>query len=130
MNRLYSSLLVLGLAAAGAWPHGASASAEADMAGGWAVEFALPWGGSAGYPMWVTQDGTKISGRVTIPGAGEYPLKGTIQEDRFTVVWQTAVDGEFVDITFAGRVKSDEISGTAKIGSYPERELYGRRTER
>ena len=105
-------------------------AAEADMAGGWAVEFSLPWGGSASYPMWVNQEGTKLSGRVTFPGVAEYQIKGTIKEDRFTIVWQTIVDGEFLDITFAGRVAGDEINGSARIGKYPERELYARRTER
>jgi hypothetical protein len=109
---------------------GLSSAADADMAGGWAVEFSLPWGGSASYPMWVNQDGTKLSGRVTFPGVAEYQLKGSIKEDRFTIVWQTVVDGEFLDVTFAGRVSGDEITGTAKIGMYPERELYARRTER
>jgi hypothetical protein len=105
-------------------------AAEADMAGGWTVEFSLPWGGSASYPMWVNQDGTKLSGRVTFPGVAEYQIKGTIKEDRFTIAWQTVVDGEFVDITFDGRVAGDEINGSAKIGKYSERELYARRTER
>ena len=109
---------------------GPASAAAADIAGGWAVEFSLPWGGSASYPMWVNQDGSKLTGRVTFPGVAEYPIKGTIKEDRFTVVWQTVVDGEFLDVTFAGRVSGDEISGTAKIGSYSERELYARRTER
>lgn len=109
---------------------GMASAADADMAGGWAVEFSLPWGGSASYPMWVNQDGTKLSGRVTFPGVAEYQLKGSIKEDRFTIVWQTVVDGEFLDVTFAGRVSGDEITGTAKIGMYPERELYARRTER
>jgi hypothetical protein len=116
--------LIAGVAASTAF------AAEADMAGGWTVEFSLPWGGSASYPMWVNQDGTKLSGRVTFPGVAEYQIKGTIKEDRFTIVWQTIVDGEFLDITFAGRVAGDEINGTAKIGKYPERELYARRTDR
>ena len=108
----------------------ARAVAEADMAGGWTVEFALPWGGSASYPMWVNQNGKALTGRVTCPGVAEYQIKGTIDNDRFTIVWQTVVDGEFVDVTFAGRVAGDEMNGTATIGKYPERELYGRRTER
>jgi len=107
-----------------------ASAAEADIAGGWAVEFALPWGGSATYPMWVNQDGAKLTGRVTFPGVAEYQIKGTIKEDRFTIVWQTIVDGEFLDITFAGRVAGDEISGTATIGKYSARDLYARRTER
>jgi hypothetical protein len=106
------------------------AAAEADMAGGWTVEFALPWGGSASYPMWVNQNGKTLTGRVTFPGVAEYQIKGTIDTDRFTIVWQTVVDGEFLDVTFAGRVAGDEMNGTAKIGKYSERELYGRRTER
>ena len=109
---------------------GMASAVEADMAGGWAVEFSLPWGGSAAYPMWVNQDGSKLSGRVTMPGVAEYQIKGTLKEDRFTLVWQTVVDGDFVDVTFAGRISGDEINGTAKIGMYPERELYARRTER
>ena len=100
------------------------------MAGNWVVEFSLPWGGSATYPMWVNQDGTKLTGRVTFPGVAEYQMKGTIKEDRFSIVWQTVVDGEFLDVIFTGRVSGDEINGTAKIGMYPERELYARRTER
>jgi hypothetical protein len=113
-----------------AFAAGVAAAAEADMAGGWAVEFSLPWGGSAAYPMWVNQDGTKLSGRVTFPGVAEYQIKGTIKEDRFSIVWQTVVDGEFLDVIFIGRVSGDEINGTAKIGTYPERALYARRTER
>jgi hypothetical protein len=106
------------------------AAAEADMAGGWSVEFALPWGGTAGYPMWVVQDGPRLTGRVTMPGVGEYPLKGSITDDRFRIVWQNNIDGEWADIVFAGTVKGDVLSGTAKIGKYNEGELYGRRTER
>jgi hypothetical protein len=107
-----------------------AAAADADVAGGWAIEFTLPWGGTAGYPMWVVQDGSKLSGRVSMPGVGEYPLKGTIEGDRFRIVWQNNVDGEWMDIIFAGTVKGDAMSGTAKIGKYPEGELYARRTER
>jgi hypothetical protein len=131
MTRWTRALLALPLLAAfAAIVPPVHAAEPADMAGGWSVEFGLPWGGTASYPMWVNQTGTRLTGRVTIIGAAEYPLKGTIEEDRFTIVWQTVVDGEFSDITFAGRVKGDELSGTAKIGSYPERELYARRTER
>ena len=124
MRRLAMSLALIALVA------GMAGAADADMAGGWAVEFSLPWGGSATYPMWVNQDGTKLSGRVTFPGVAEYQMKGTIKEDRFSIVWQTVVDGEFLDVIFTGRVSGDEINGTAKIGMYPERELYARRTER
>ena len=123
MRRVAICLALIALVA------GMASAADADMAGGWAVEFSLPWGGSASYPMWVNQDGTKLSGRVTFPGVAEYQLKGSIKEDRFTIVWQTVVDGEFLDVTFTGRVSGDEINGTAKIGMYPERELYARRTE-
>jgi hypothetical protein len=103
--------------------------AAADMAGGWAVEWMLPWGGSAEYPMWVIQDGSRLTGRVTFPGVAEYPLKGTIEEDRFRIVWQNPVDGEWVEVIFAGTVKGDVLSGTAKIGKWPEGDLSGRRTE-
>lgn len=108
----------------------AAAAAEADIAGGWMVEFALPWGGTANYPMWVIQEGSRLTGRVTFPGVGEYPLKGTIEDDRFRIVWQTNVDGDWTDIVFVGTIKGETISGSARIGKYAEGELYGRRTER
>jgi hypothetical protein len=124
IRRLATPLALIALVA------GLASAAEADIAGGWAVEFSLPWGGSATYPMWVNQDGAKLTGRVTFPGVAEYQIKGTIKDDQFSIVWQTVVDGEFLDVTFAGRVSGDEINGTAKIGMYPERDLYARRTER
>jgi hypothetical protein len=108
----------------------AAGFAEADIAGGWAVEFALPWGGRADYPMWVVQNESRLSGRVTFPGVAEYPLKGTIEADQFSIVWQNPIDGEWVDVIFTGTVKGDAISGTAKIGKWPEGDLNGRRTDR
>src|SRR5687768_1680362 len=83
--------------------------AEEDIAGGWAVEWMLPWGGTAEYPMWVIQDGSRLTGRVTFPGVAEYPLKGTIEGDRFRIVWQNPIDGEWVEVIFAGTVKGDAI---------------------
>jgi hypothetical protein len=123
-------LAVFLLAVAAVRPEPAQALAEADIAGGWAVEWMLPWGGTAEYPMWVIQDGSRLTGRVTFPGVAEYPLKGTIEEDRFRIVWQNPIDGEWVEVVFAGTVKGDVFSGTAKIGKWPEGDLSGRRTER
>ena len=130
-HRTTAALLIAALLAALASSRAsARVAAEADMAGGWTVEFGLPWGGSAEYPMWIVQNGTRLTGRVTIIGAREYQLKGTIEDDRFTIVWQTVLEGEFVDVTFAGRITGEELAGSAKIGQYAARELYGRRTER
>jgi hypothetical protein len=102
--------------------------AQADIAGEWAVEFAAP-GGPAEFRMFVVQEGSKLSGRLSSP-SGEDPLKGSIEANRFTIVWSHPIDGKIAEITFTGIVKGDSLSGNAKIAGLGEGALFGERIGR
>jgi len=102
--------------------------AHADMAGEWLVEFS---GGAFNSPddmkMIVVQDDSRLSGRMDW-SAGEFPIKGTINDDTFTVTWTTRVNGIMTEITFTGAVKGEEINGKVQIGKDAPFDLYARRT--
>jgi len=107
---------------------GIPALAQADLAGEWRVEFSTPMG-PQNFNMYVTQQGPRLSGRLSNPG-GEFPMRGTITGDEFTITWQHPVEGKVTDIVFKGRVKEDSLSGTAKVGDMPEGDLHADRTSR
>jgi hypothetical protein len=97
-------------------PFGAAPlSAQANVAGEWAVSFATPMG-MMEFAMAVSQSGAKLTGHMT-SDVGEFPLKGTVDGDQVTIDWTLNDNGKMVEITFKGKVEGDKISGTAKLGS-------------
>ena len=93
----------------------APVSAQANVAGEWAVSFTTPMG-LMEFAMAVSQNGTKLTGHMT-SDVGEFPLKGTIDGDQVTIDWTLNDNGKMVEITFKGKVEGDKISGTAKLGT-------------
>ena|SRR5476649_1725886 len=93
----------------------APASAQANVAGEWAVSFATPMG-MMEFTMAVSQSGTKLTGHLT-SDVGEFPLKGTVDGDQVTIDWTLNDNGKMVEITFKGKVDGDKINGTAKLGT-------------
>src|SRR5476651_209352 len=97
-------------------PFGAAPlSAQANVAGEWAVSFATPMG-MMEFAMAVSQSGTKLTGHMT-SDVGEFPLKGSVDGDQVTIDWTLNDNGKMVEITFKGKVEGDKISGTAKLGT-------------
>ena len=88
---------------------------QSDMAGEWMVTFATPRGPQE-FTMYVIQEGPRLSGRL-INEAGEFPLRGRMDGSEFTITWQFPDGGQLVDITFAGKVEGDSLTGTAKLGN-------------
>ena len=88
---------------------------QADMGGEWMVTFATPRGPQE-FTMYVIQEGPRLTGRL-INEAGEFPLRGRIEGSDFTITWQFPDGGQLVEITFAGKVEGDSLSGTAKLGN-------------
>src|SRR4051794_12951209 len=81
----------------------ATAGAQIDVAGEWTVTFTGPQG-PAEYMMYVTQEGTRLTGRMTSP-SGEFPLRGTTEDSRFRIVWSLPDSGRMLEITFVGTVQ-------------------------
>jgi hypothetical protein len=122
MLRALSSLLV----AAVLLP--TMALAQIDVAGEWNVTFTGPQG-PAEYTMYVNQEGTRLTGRLTSP-SGEFPLRGTVEESRFRIVWSLPDNGCLLEITFVGTVQGETLSGTARIANAGEGPVSGERIGR
>jgi len=101
-------------------------AAQTDMAGEWEVTFASPQG-PLDFTMYVMQQGPRLSGRLTNE-FGEFPLRGTIDGAAFTITWTLPDAGRSVEVTFAGKVDGDTLSGTAKLGTRGSGPLSGMRT--
>jgi hypothetical protein len=102
--------------------------AQIDVAGEWSVTFTGPQG-PAEYTMFVTQEGTRLTGRMTSP-SGEFPLRGTTEESGFRIVWSLPDGGRMLEITFVGTVQGDMLSGTARIANSGEGPVTGQRIGR
>lgn len=102
--------------------------AELDLAGEWNVTFTGPTG-PADYTMFVQQEGNRLRGRMTSPH-GEFPLRGSIDGDKFQISWQLPDAGKMLDIVFTGTVEGDTLTATAKIGKNGEGPVNGERVGR
>jgi hypothetical protein len=122
MLRAISVLLI----AAVLWP--AMALAQIDVAGEWNVTFTGPQG-PAEYTMYVAQEGTRLTGRMTSP-SGEFPLRGTVEASRFRIVWSLPDNGRMLEITFVGTVQDEMLTGTARIANAGEGPVSGERIGR
>ena len=105
-----------------------SAFAQVDVAGNWRVEFVVPTGEMA-TNMTINQKGTALSGRV-VNEDGEFPLEGKIVDDQITVECTVPEQGQPMKIVVRGKVRGEEIEGTARLGNVGEGSLYARRVSR
>jgi hypothetical protein len=106
----------------------AVALAQLDVGGEWNVTFTGPQG-PAEYTMYVAQEGTRLTGRMTSP-SGEFPLRGSVEDSRFRIVWSLPDNGRMLEITFVGTVEGERLSGTARLGSAGEGPVSGERIGR
>lgn len=103
-------------------------SAEVDLAGEWLVTFTGPTG-PAEYTMFVAQEGTRVTGRMT-SASGEFPLRGSIEGEQFRIVWALPDQGRMLDIVFTGTVNGDTLDGKAMLGKSGEGPVHGERVGR
>ncbi len=124
MKRALSWLIALTLLATPAF-------ADIDLAGEWNVTFTGPQG-PADYTMYISQEGTRLTGRMTSPH-GEFPVRGTVEgekADRFRLSWSLPDSGRMLEIVFVGTVEGDTLTGTARIGKSGEGPVSGERIGR
>lgn len=104
----------------------APALTQAEIAGEWAVTFSSPQGPQE-FTMYVVQEGPRLNGRLTNE-FGEFPLKGTLDGNNFTITWSMPDGGRILEITFTGKVEGDSMTGTAKLGARGSGQMSGTRT--
>jgi hypothetical protein len=102
------------------------AFAQVDMGGEWDISFNSPQGPQE-FTMYVQQQGPRLTGRLTSE-YGEFPLRGSIEGNTFTINWSMPDGGRELDITFNGKVEGDSMTGTAKLGNRGTGQLTGTRT--
>jgi hypothetical protein len=102
------------------------AFAQTDMSGEWAISFTTPQG-PLEYTMYVQQQGPRLTGRLTSE-YGEFPLRGSMDGNTFTITWTMPDAGRELEITFNGKVEGDTMTGTAKLGNRGTGQLSGTRT--
>lgn len=100
--------------------------AQTDMSGEWMVTFQAPQGPQE-YTMYVAQQGPRLTGRLTNE-YGEFPLRGSLDGNNFTITWTLPDAGREVEVTFTGKVEGDSLSGSAKLGTRGTGALSGTRT--
>jgi hypothetical protein len=105
-------------------------AATADIQGQWTVEFSTGDGvhNEDDMQMYVSQDGSRLTGHIEWnSSATDYPLKGTITDDRFEILWSTSVNGVISEIRFRGAIKGEELNGTVEIAGHEPGDMYARR---
>jgi hypothetical protein len=125
MNRAVAALLSLVIVSAVP----TFAQSQVDAAGEWAVSFTTPSGPNDDFTMYVSQTGARLSGRL-VSQSGEFPLKGTVDGNQFTIVWSFPDGGQMLEITFSGKIDGDQMTGTCKLGRIGEGEMQADRTGR
>ncbi len=125
MTRALSCLSIIAIVIGLAAP---SAAAEVDLAGEWVVTFTGPTG-PAEYTMFVAQEGTRVTGRMT-SASGEFPLRGSIDGEQFRIVWALPDQGRMMEIVFTGTVDGDTLEGKALLGKSGEGPVHGDRVGR
>ncbi len=101
---------------------------QADMAGEWEVTFTTPLGYQE-FTMYIVQEGPRLTGRLT-SDAGEFPLRGRLDDNEFEITWSLPDQDRILPITFKGKVDGDSLKGTARLGDRGTGALSGSSTDR
>lgn len=101
--------------------------AQTNVAGEWHAQLTTP-GGPLEFDMYLNQDGTELSGRMTSP-SGEFPLTGSVKGDEIELTWSLPDGAELLEIAFTGRVIGTTIRGTATIGRLGKGAMSAERTD-
>jgi hypothetical protein len=75
--------------------------------------------GTRTVPLNLKQDGEKVTGMFKGP-QGELPVEGTFVNDELKFSFAIPIQGASIDISMAGKVANDAVSGTAQFGGFGE----------
>src|SRR5262249_12758656 len=96
----------------------APTSAQTTVAGDWELTIQSPTG-TRTVPLNLKQDGEKVTGVFKGP-QGELPVEGTFVNDELKFMFSIPIQGASIDISMAGKVANDAVSGTAQFGGFGE----------
>jgi hypothetical protein len=98
-----------------------------DVSGTWELNVESPMGSRASDAIF-TQTGETLGGKMVSP-RGETPLTGTISGDTVKFGINVNVQGQNLQIDYAGTVTGDTMSGTVVFGSFGDGKFTGKRKQ-
>src|ERR1041385_1099100 len=102
----------------------------ADISGTWKAEFDTQRGLQK-YTFALKQDGTKVTGKASVEREGEKreaELKdGKVEGDMVTFVEPLKIQDNEVAITYTGKISTNEIKFTRKVGDFGSSEAIAKR---
>lgn len=90
--------------------------AQTDVTGEWTMMIDTEQG-SQSTALTLAQDGEKLTGSMVSP-MGTLEFEGTITGNELEIVMEVDAGGAFLEITLAGTVDGDEMTGTLDLGGY------------
>lgn len=101
---------------------------DIDITGEWVFEVDTDAGG--GMPtLTLTQNGGELTGHYSSENLGEAELTGTVDGQTITFTFPASAQGVELNVTYAGTIVDDTISGTLDLGGFASGTFTGRRAE-
>jgi hypothetical protein len=98
----------------------------ADVSGTWA--FTVDLGSITATPtVLLKQDGQSLTGTYTSTQYGQFPLKGTVNGDKIDFAFTMSIEGNALDVHFAGTADKDGLKGTVNYGGVGEGTFTGKK---
>lgn len=104
-----------------------AAAQSLDVTGTWELNVESPMGSRASDAIF-TQTGEALAGKMVSP-RGETPLTGTLKGDAIAFGINVNVQGQNLQIDYAGTVAGDTMSGTVVFGSFGDGKFTGKRKQ-
>jgi hypothetical protein len=98
-----------------------------DVSGTWELNVESPMGSRASDAIF-TQTGETLGGKMVSP-RGETPLTGTVSGETVKFGINVNVQGQNLQIDYAGTVTGDTMSGTVVFGSFGDGKFTGKRKQ-
>jgi hypothetical protein len=73
------------------------------------------------------QDGPSLTGTYTSTQYGQFPLKGTVTGDKIDFSFTMSIEGNALDVHFAGTADKDGLKGTVNYGGVGEGTFTGKK---
>lgn len=104
-----------------------AAAKSLDVTGTWELNVESPMGSRASDAIF-TQSGETLAGKMVSP-RGETPLTGTLKGEAIAFGINVNVQGQNLQIDYAGTVTGDTMSGTVVFGSFGDGKFTGKRKQ-
>ena len=99
---------------------------KADLTGAWDVQVATD-SISASPTISIKQDGEKLTGTYTSAQYGDFPLTGTVKDDKFELNVPMAIEGNTLNVYLGGTIDKDTIKGNISYGDFASGTFTGTR---